>query len=152
MQLVSGNMLAKQMLDRLIKLSQVLVLSATASLCAGGAFAQTPPHTRLETIPETFEKAFFDHSDSYFQNTSSWGQVQLIFGLGFPENEIAHDGKTIHFIYQDVLAQQTQSDPVIRTLDLKSPFDSSLRSNPAYLGNTVSNQSIEFMFPRAIGQ
>lgn len=140
------------MLDRLTKLSQVLFFCATASLCAGGAFAQTTSHTRLETIPEVFDKAFFDHSDNYFQNTSSWGQVQLIFGLGFPENEIAHDGKTIHLIYQDVLAQQTQIDPILRTLDIKSPFDSSLRTNPAYLGNTTTTQGVEFRFPRAIGQ
>ena len=134
------------MLDRFIKLNQVLVLGTTVGLWALSASAQITPHTRLETIPGTFNRAFYENSDNFFHKTSAFGQIESFLGWGFPENEIADDAELINAIYQSVLKQQTQNDPIIRTLDLQSPFSSSLRTNPTYLGNTISTETIEFIF------
>ena len=51
-------------------------------------------------------------------------------------------------VCEKVLKQQAENDPILRTLDLQNPFDSSLRTNPTYLGNTVSTETVEFVFPR----
>ena len=134
------------MLDRLIKLNQVLVLGTTVCFWALGVVAQTAPHTRLETIPGIFNRAFYEDSGNFFHNNSSFGQIETFLGWGFPENEISHDAEIVHSIYQSVLKQQTQNDPIIRTLDLQNPYNSSLRTNPTYLGNTVSTETIEFIF------
>ena len=137
------------MLDRLIKLNRAFLLGVVTCLgFASNAMAQTPPHTRLETIPGIFDRAFHDDSGNFFYNNSAFGQIETFLGWGFPENEIAHDAEIVHSIYQSVLKQQSENDPIIRTLDLQNPFNSSLRTNPTYLGNTVSTETVEFVFPR----
>ncbi len=88
------------------------------------------------TIPAAFNSAFFSNDRDYYTNRSIIRQLDYLFGTGilirngFPENEITRDGRAITTLYQEVLARQLFTGPIIRTPDLPSPFTTSVRDLP----------------------
>ncbi|MFP4104278.1 hypothetical protein [Coleofasciculus sp.] len=113
---------------------------AASTIMASTALAQTEPSDfepiRLETIPGTFERAFFNESGTFYENRSIDRQIEYIIGPGgiggaaFPDLELERDAELINILYEDMLNQQFASDPVIRTPDLPNPFDTSVRLLP----------------------
>lgn len=88
----------------------------------------------LESTDNALERAFMDQGGYFWDNTTIEHQLKFNFGLFYPDNAITKDNKVGHIVYTDMLEQQVASDPIIRTPDLPNPFNSSLRSNPSYLG------------------
>ncbi|MBP0000607.1 MAG: hypothetical protein J7641_16680 [Cyanobacteria bacterium SID2] len=80
---------------------------------------------RTLTIPEAFERAYFEHNPNFFDNRNLGRQIESMF-FSYPENEITRDGELIYVLYRDVLEQQNTYDPYLRTPDLLNPFNSSL--------------------------
>ncbi|MBE9129442.1 MULTISPECIES: hypothetical protein [unclassified Coleofasciculus] len=125
---------------RLRLLLSALVVAAASTGIADSTMAQTRSSgsepIRLETIPESFNRAFFNDSGDFYRNRSIGRQIDYIIGPGglggaaFPELEIERDAKLINILYEDALNQQFASDPVIRTPDLANPFDTSIRLLP----------------------
>ncbi len=121
---------------RFIKSIGVLVLAAGYSLIAVAALAQTntstPAPNSMKSVPDAFIDAFFNESGTVYRNSSIRRQFEAIFGSGtlvrnsFPDNQAGRDAQRIDDLYRYTLRQQTSSGPIIRTMDLKSPFDSSL--------------------------
>ncbi|MBW4577464.1 MAG: hypothetical protein KME08_19695 [Aphanothece sp. CMT-3BRIN-NPC111] len=113
----------------------VLVLTAASSLLASSAIAQTSASfsdiVGGESIPDTFDRAFFFRSGDVYRNRPLRRQAQLIFG--FPEREFTQDALLTEILYRDVLDQQVSSDRIIRTPDLNNPFNTTLYTNPALL-------------------
>ncbi len=121
------------------KLSSILLITATSSLFAISAQAQTQPENleRIEPLStlEVFEKAYFEHTGDAFQNDSILGQLNTIFGFKqFPEKQIALDGKLVDTLYRDVMKTQSQNGAPMKTRDLNNPYDTSLQQNPDYIG------------------
>lgn len=92
-----------------------------------------------ESLAETFERAFFDNMDSFYESTDPIDQLNTQLGIipfkipaAFPENQIARDAKLVNILYTDAMKQQSSLPPV-RTRDLSNPFDTSLRENPNYI-------------------
>lgn len=159
---------------RLTKLLGALVLAAASTGLASAAIAQTAPSSptivpasprtlgfdasfttppnRLETIPEAFNRAFFQDSGDFYQNRSIQRQISYIIGpglpggAGFPELELERDAKRINRLYNELLELQVSSDPVLRTPDLPNPYDTSLRliSGPRRFGTRLEGS--EFIF------
>jgi hypothetical protein len=96
-----------------------------------GIDAPTGTPSRLETIPNLFERAFFNESGDFFRNRSPQRQAEFIIGPGFPDLELERDAELVEDIYRDLLEQQVASDPVLRTPDLPNPYDTSIRLLPA---------------------
>ncbi|MGB3759989.1 MAG: hypothetical protein WBA07_27045, partial [Rivularia sp. (in: cyanobacteria)] len=77
-----------------------------------------------QTPNEVFEKAFYENYPNFYNNGGLFREIDWIFGTGslfknsFPENEIERDAELLNVLYQDMLEQQTTSDPYIRTPDL----------------------------------
>ena len=125
------------------KFFTILLVSAASSIFASEALAGTEPTDSSsepqESIAETFNQTFFKNSGDSFKAGSILGQLNLIFGFAaapegsFPENQISRDGQEIHMLYQELLKQQNQSQPMIRTRDLSNPFDSSLLNELNYI-------------------
>jgi hypothetical protein len=120
-----------------------IVLAATASsVLASGVMAQTVPqrtsNDSIETIPEAFDRAFFNRSGDLYENSSIGRQIEFILNFrGFPDGEIERDAKTTEILYREFFNQQAISDPYLRTPDLANPYNSSLLLNsgiptPAY--------------------
>jgi hypothetical protein len=159
---------------RLTQLLSALVLAAASSGFISAANAQTTvpnpsieytgprslgldtsfttPPRRLETIPEAFNRAFFQESGDFYRNRKIDRQINYIigagvpWGAGFPDLELERDAERIFRLYQEALELQVSSDPVIRTPDLANPFNSSLRliSGPPRFGNRLEGG--EFIF------
>lgn len=141
---------------RLTQLLSALTLAAASSVLAAAAQAQTDPSgfepIRLETLPEAFDRAFFQDSGDFYRNRSIERQIGYIIGpglpggAGFPELELERDAKRIHDLYRDALEQQVSRDPIIRTPDLPNPFSSSLRSQFGFnrVGNRVEGSEFNF--------
>ncbi|TAE55825.1 MAG: hypothetical protein EAZ76_13050 [Nostocales cyanobacterium] len=105
--------------------------------------AQTPTETPLEngtyeSIPENFNRVFYKNYPILYEDRTLQRQVDFLFGPGkkfgttFPENEILRDAELVNIMYHDVLKQQSQNDPYLRTPDLPNPYNSSLLSSPKY--------------------
>ncbi len=85
---------------------------------------------RFGQIPYEFENTFFSNTGDYYKNRSLGGQLQWLFGP-FPENSMNRDSKAIHKLYLQTQYRQMNSGPIVRTLDLPTPFPYSLRTQPA---------------------
>lgn len=107
----------------------LLAMSASAAL----AQDRTTPTTsvRRESVLEVFERTYYGSGGSYFEGFSVGGQLQAIFGPAFPDNAAASATRRIDRLYEDQLARQTKSDPIVRTVDLPNPYSSSLLLLPS---------------------
>ncbi len=118
------------------KLMPILVASLAAGLNAFGAMAQSEGSI---TASEAFSEAFYHNYGSGMSNTTIWHQFNAIFGItsfpegSYPEKEIVRDAQKINELYEELMHKQVSSDPIIRTRDLRNPYDSSLLTNPEYI-------------------
>ncbi|MDJ0600234.1 MAG: iron uptake porin [Crocosphaera sp.] len=107
------------------------------------AYQNTAP--QIQAIPEepgehfthVIDRAFYNETLRFYDNTDMFGQMNKIFGWryapgSFFDNTIANDAKTIEAVLWDGLRQQT-AGPRIRTPDIVNPFNSSLTGNPEYI-------------------
>jgi hypothetical protein len=81
------------------------------------------------TIPYEFLEEFYSHDGNYFQNRTFLRQLAYIFGP-FPENEIVRDSREADQLYQQVLARQLATGPILRTVDLPNPFNQTVGTLP----------------------
>ncbi len=117
---------------RLPNLVGIFCLVAVASVFGiQKANADTSSDGRLhyESIPDAFERQFFD-KDRIFSQNRTLGRTSAWLFFSFPENEITQDGRGIYNLYREVLNQQVSNAPIIRTPDLPNPYDNSLLSLP----------------------
>ncbi len=117
-----------------------LMALAAASTVSTAAMAQEKPTTTfkpLVSIPDAVDRAFFGSAES-FQDVGR--QTGALIGVPkFPENAIARDAAHVHRIYRDLLHQQVSSGPIIRTVDLPNPYNTSILTLPK---TNVSNRVI----------
>ena len=132
------------------KLLSALFVAAASSVLAFAATAQTNTARfqpiRIETIPETFNRAFFNESGDFYTNRSTGRQIDFLIGPGlpgnaaFPEIEIERDAALINTIYTSAIYQQGATGPVLRTPDLPNPYNTSvlvLPITPGRFGSPV---------------
>ncbi len=107
------------------------------------AYQGTPPQVQAipreqgEHFTHVVDRAFYNESLRFYDNTDISGQLNKIFGWryapgSFFDNNIANDAKTLEAVIWDGLRQQT-AGPRIRTPDIANPFNSSLTGNPDYI-------------------
>jgi len=140
---------------RLTQLISALALAAASSLLATAAKAQTNSGygpIRVETIPEAFDRTFYEESGDIYRNSSIQRQIGWIIGpglpgrAGFPDLQIERDARRIGILYRDALEQQVSSDPIIRTPDLPNPFSSTLRQQTGAGRFGTRQEGSEFIF------
>ncbi len=132
-----------------VRLKSVLSLMAlvAASTVSTAVTAQERPAAfkPRETIPNAVDRAFFGSSEG-FQDFKR--PIEALIGIPrFPENGIARDGDRLDRIYRDLLIQQAANDPLIRTVDLPNPYNTSILTLPSA---SVSNRLVgsELVFER----
>lgn len=130
-------------------ISGLLVVAASIGIPTIAA-AETET-SDYQTPNEVFEKAFYENYPNFYNNGGLFREIDWIFGTGslfknsFPENEIERDAELLNVLYQDMLEQQTTSDPYIRTPDLPSPYNTSLLASPRLRANQLQ-VGTEFRF------
>lgn len=115
-------------------------LGGTAAYQNTNPGVQAIPEERGEHFTHVIDRAFYNESLRFYDNTDMFGQMNKIFGWryapgSFFDNTIANDAKTIEAVLWDGLRQQT-AGPRIRTPDIVNPFNSSLTGNPDYIRTT----------------
>lgn len=141
-------------------------LMTTAVLTTLGATVARAEHEEVE-IPRVYgtpadvigEEFFHDGKDA-FENMSHKEQWRSISGTGnhsflergrFPEISIERDLRRVNAVWEDAMAQQAESDPIIRVPDLANPYNTSLMMLPvAPLGSRVTGT--EFTYERVPGR
>ena len=114
-----------------------LAIIALSTVAASAAIAQetfdNPTTGVVNNIPDQLDQVQFSNDRDFFRNRSIPRQVSTFFGPGilvrnsFPDNEIARDGKAIYEFYQDLISRQMSSRAVVRTPDLPTQFNQSIR-------------------------
>lgn len=84
---------------------------------------------RFGQVTHEFENAFFSNNRDFAGNRTLTGQLKRIFGP-FPENSMFRDARAVNELYRETFFKQMNSGPILRTIDLPSPFQSSLRTLP----------------------
>lgn len=116
------------------KLVSVLAIFTAVSGLNSQAKAQPSAEAqfqRPQTTADRFQQLFYSNDKPFFENRSIFRQLDTIFGIGsfsnsFVENEIHADTQAVDNFYEEALAHQVASDPVVRTRDLPNPYDSSI--------------------------
>jgi hypothetical protein len=124
------------MVVRLNRLAIAAIAVTTPLVISQQAIAQTADIIApgyVDTLPEAFDDAYFSHDVDFYDNRGIGEQLDWIFGIGgndagFLENEIARDGRAISDLTMDLMFQQAHSTPIIRTVDVPNPFDTSLQN------------------------
>ncbi len=116
------------------------LVCATSVFSASKTIAQPAATTNrqsdFETLPQAFDRVFFDQSGDIFVNRSTTRYLDFFFGFGsntqtsYIENEIREDARRLNLLYVDAMNQQVSTTPLIRTQDLPSPYNSSLLFAP----------------------
>jgi hypothetical protein len=121
-----------------------LVISVLSTFTGTAAIAQevflspapvrasaTPPLEYRNSVFDEFQNAYFYDDRDFFRNRSFPRQLDWLFGFsGFPENEITRDGREVSQTYQQILSRQMASGPIVRVVDLPTPFCQTLRTLP----------------------
>ncbi|MEO1430231.1 MAG: hypothetical protein AAFS12_04175 [Cyanobacteria bacterium J06632_19] len=129
--------------------SGLLILAATIG--TPGIAAAQAETSSYKTANEVIEEAFYENYPDFYKNDGLFREIDWLLGPGslfknsYPENEIERDAKLVNIVYQDVLKQQTTSDPYIRTPDLPSPYNTSLLASPRFRANQLK-VGTEFRF------
>ena len=92
-------------------------------LAAPASFAETEG---VKSIPDTV-----DHNsriNDYYRDDSMLGDAKFIFGAEFTDHTIRKSARQVETLYHDLLKQQSESDEIVRTQDLPSPFTTSIFS------------------------
>jgi hypothetical protein len=115
---------------------------------APSAQAQTDDRSRftpvvVESIPRRIERAFFQNSGDFYFNRTIPRQVQFVFGVGYPENEIQDDANLINGLYRELSDQQNSRDPILRSPDIRNPYDTSIQALPNSTGFTQGGFTLE---------
>ncbi|MCY7321847.1 MAG: hypothetical protein LH660_08620 [Phormidesmis sp. CAN_BIN36] len=130
-----------------VRIKSVVSLMAlvVASTISTAATAQNRPATfkPREAVPDAVNRVFYGSGES-FQDVRR--PIEALVGIPkFPENAIARDGDRIDRIYRDLLSQQVSSDPIIRTVDLPNPYNTSVLTLPsANASNQVTGTELVF--------
>ena len=90
-----------------------------------GPVAERVEVYRPPTVLEAVDEAFYDHDKNYMDNRTLGRNLAWIFGFGFPENEITRDARSVNELTQDLIRQQSTSDPTLRTPDMPNPYNTS---------------------------
>lgn len=76
-----------------------------------------------------FTEEFFGHDHNFYRNRTFTGQLKTIFGP-FTENSMSRDAKDVNRVYEATMYRQMNAGPIVRTLDLPTPFPASIRTLP----------------------
>ncbi|WP_448561689.1 hypothetical protein [Trichothermofontia sp.] len=98
---------------------------------------------RYVTVPDAINTEFFRASKDIFGYASLLEQTTRLF-WDYPENQILRDSHRVARLHQEIMLQQTSSDPLIRTLDTDNPFRTSIRLSPELGGTRILGSELVF--------
>ena len=105
------------------------VLTAIGLITASASVAQVAPGDPLNSLSAPTIPAAADQKaelDKFWPESSIVGDAAFMFGIQYDDIKIRNSAQRLSTFYRDLLRQQSEDQPIIRTRDLESPFSSSL--------------------------
>lgn len=101
------------------------------------------------TISETLDQQ--SNLDSYWEDESVGGDANFAFSVETPEGVIKDAAERIEVIYKDLLQQQDDDFPTVRTRDLANPYATSLLELQSLsgIGNSEAEAAPQYIPPVA---
>lgn len=90
------------------------------------------------TISETLDKQ--SNLDTYWSDTDIGGDANFLFSFDTPEGVIKKSAERVEVIYKDLLQQQDDDFPTMRTRDLANPYETSLLELQSFAGTGNSEE------------
>lgn len=114
---------------RFNRLLGLMVVATSALIASTEVLAQTPPVNSFgqlsqPTIPQAADR--ITKLDQFFFDRSIAGDALFTFGINYGEVRAARVGRKLEQFYADLLTQQAEDSPIIRTRDLANPFNTSV--------------------------
>lgn len=123
-----------------------LMASGNVAVFAQESASQDEPLNR-PTVSETLDQA--NGFDSYWEDESIGGDANFLFSAESPERVILNSSDRIEAVYKDLLKQQDEDSPILRTRDLANPYETSLLELQSLsgLGNSEERSIPPFSSP-----
>ncbi|WP_299415403.1 hypothetical protein [Acaryochloris sp. IP29b_bin.148] len=104
---------------------------------------------RQSTISETLDQQ--TNLDSHWTDTNVGGDANFAFSFDQPEGVIRDASERIEVIYKDLLQQQDDDFPTMRTRDLANPYSTSLLElqSSSGIGNSEIDPAPQYIPPAA---
>lgn len=111
----------------------LLVLAGMGLMAPMSSAKPTEDQLGRASIPEVVD--YNTRINNYFQDDSLLGDVKFFSGASYGDNSIRKAVRQTEALYRDLVFQQDNDHPVVRTKDLPSPFTTSIFSlqSPANL-------------------
>ncbi|MGB7414212.1 MAG: hypothetical protein WA902_08385 [Thermosynechococcaceae cyanobacterium] len=108
------------------KWSGVAVLATLLSSTGSAVLAQEAelPSLHQSSFPEAVDRN--TNLNSFWSEASIGGDAKFLFGLQYKDIQLDKDARRIQAMYQDMLKQQDDDHPTVRTRDMPSPYNTSL--------------------------
>lgn len=104
---------------------------------------------RQPTISETLDQQ--SNLDSYWEDESLGGDANFAFSVETPEGVIRDAAERVEVMYKDLLQQQDDDFPTVRTRDLANPYATSLLELQSLsgIGNSEPESAPQYIPPVA---
>lgn len=104
---------------------------------------------RQPTISETLDQQ--SNLDSYWEDEDLGGDANFAFSVDTPEGVIRDAAERVEIIYKDLLQQQDDDFPTVRTRDLANPYATSLLELQSLsgIGNSEAEPAPQYISPAA---
>lgn len=100
-----------------------LILTGNSLVLAEETNLQEKP-LRQSSIPETLDQQ--SNLDDYWVDQSVGGDANFAFSVDTPEGKIRNASERVEAIYKDLVQEQDDDFPTMRTRDLENPYVTSL--------------------------
>jgi len=108
-------------------LGSLLIVLSGLGLIAPASYAEiTEDRLGGSSIPEVVD--YNPRIYNYYQDDSLLGDAKFFSGLSFSDNAIRKAARQSESLYRDLVFQQDNDNPVVKTKDLPSPFTTSIFS------------------------
>ena len=104
----------------------LIVLSGMGLIAPMSSAETSEDQLGRSSIPEAVD--YNSRMNNYYQDDSLLGDTKFTFGLQFSDNSIRKSARQVEALYRDLVFQQDNDNPVVRTQDLPSPFTTSIFS------------------------
>lgn len=107
-------------------LGSLLLCLSVVGLWSPAASAEKISEDRLRdsSIPEVMD--YNSRLNTYFDDDSVLGDARHFFGITYGDNSIRNATRQTEALYKDLLRQQDDDFPTVRTRDIPSPFTTSV--------------------------
>ena len=107
---------------------QGLILTVLIASSPGAVFAEEVDeavgHLEAPSIPEVVDRNV--NLETFWEYATTLGDTKFFFNIDRQEQGLTNSGFRIEALYKDLLKQQDDNNPTVRTQDITNPYSTSV--------------------------